>query len=102
MPRARAGGDTALRSDADFLLEQIVDRLRIGLAARRRLNLTDEPADRFRVRFGVSDLVRVPGEDIVDDFFERGQVGHLLETVPDGNFDDKLPIIRRPLLYYEA
>jgi hypothetical protein len=42
--RSRAcGSDAALRSDADLLLEQIVDRLRIGLAARRRLHLTDEP-----------------------------------------------------------
>jgi hypothetical protein len=37
------GGDTQFRSDADLLLEQIVDRLRIGLAARRLHHLADEP-----------------------------------------------------------
>src|SRR5580693_387661 len=40
--RARAdGGDTALGSDADFLPEQVVDRL-LGLAARRLHHLADE------------------------------------------------------------
>src|SRR5580704_1230514 len=47
--RAGAGG-TPRRSDADLLLEQIVDRLRVGLAARRLHHLADEPTDRFRVR----------------------------------------------------
>src|SRR3984885_4191161 len=42
--RARDGGsDTPRRSDADLLLEQIVDRLRVGLAARRLHHLADEP-----------------------------------------------------------
>jgi hypothetical protein len=36
-------------SAADLALEKIVDRLRIGLAARRFHHLADEPADRFRV-----------------------------------------------------
>jgi hypothetical protein len=42
--RVHAGGsDTPLRSDADLLLEQVVDRLRIGLAARCLHHLADEP-----------------------------------------------------------
>jgi hypothetical protein len=69
--RRTCGDDTPLRSDADLLLEQIVDRLRIGLAARRLHHLADEPADRFRVRFGVGDLVGVLGDDVVDDLFDR-------------------------------
>src|ERR1700735_4345006 len=84
--RACAGGsDTPLRSDADLLLEQVVDGLRVGLAARRLHPLADDPADRFRVRFGVGDLVGVLSDDVVDDLFERGEVGHLLETTL---FDD--------------
>ncbi len=44
-------GDAArggARSDAELGLEQIVHRLRVGLAARRLHHLADEPADRAR------------------------------------------------------
>ena len=67
---ARRGGERS-RSDSDALLEEIVDRLRIGLAARRLHHLADEPADRLRIGLCVADLVRILGDNLVDELFER-------------------------------
>src|SRR5712664_4843628 len=43
------------RSDAEFGFEQVVDGLRIGLAARRLHHLADEPADQLRLGLGLRD-----------------------------------------------
>jgi hypothetical protein len=75
---SRAARRRTSRSDADALLEQIVDRLRIGLATRSLHHLADKPADRLRIGLGVADLVGILGDDVVDELFERRNVGHLL------------------------
>ena len=67
---ARAEMTPLSRSDSDPLLQKIVDRLRIGFAARRFHHLADEPTDCPRVRFGVGDLVGVLGDDVVDELFD--------------------------------
>ena len=59
------------RSETELLLEQVIDGLRVGLAARRLHHLADEPADRLRVGFGVGDLVGVSTDDVVDDLLDR-------------------------------
>jgi len=46
-------------SDAELGLEQVVDRLRIGLAAGRLHHLSDEPADQLRLGAGLRDLVGI-------------------------------------------
>ena len=78
------------RSDANLLLEKIVDGLRIGLAAGGLHYLTDEPADRLRVCLGVGDLVRVLSDDVVDDLLDRREVGHLPQAALFG--DDRAGI----------
>jgi hypothetical protein len=76
--RERSGAAEPPRSDAELGLEEIVDRLRVGLAAGRFHHLADEPADRFRVRLRVGDLVRVLGKDVGDELFEFPRVAYLL------------------------
>jgi hypothetical protein len=61
----------ASRSDAELGLQQVVDRLRIGLAARRLHHLANEPADQLRLGFRLRDLVRIAGDDVVDHLFDR-------------------------------
>jgi hypothetical protein len=61
----------ASRSDAELGLQQVVDRLRIGLAARRLHHLAHEPADQLRLGFRLRDLVRIAGDDVVDHLFDR-------------------------------
>lgn len=65
MPTAQAALRDCAGSDAELGFQEIVDRLRARLAARRLHHLTDEPADRLRVRLRVSDLVGVLGDDLV-------------------------------------
>jgi hypothetical protein len=64
-------------SRADFFPQKFVDGLRIGLAARRLHHLADEPADRLRIRPRVGELVRILGDDIVDQFLDRADVDDL-------------------------
>jgi len=59
------------RSDAELGLEQVVDGLRIGLAARRLHDLADEPADELRLGFRLGYLVRIGGDDVVHHLFDR-------------------------------
>src|SRR5947209_17768194 len=78
---AALGDDTAatdlIRSDAELGFEQIVDRLRISLAAGRLHDLADEPADELWLGFRLLDLVRVGGDDVIDDLFDRAEVSDL-------------------------
>src|SRR6266550_1178229 len=64
--RRRLPPPRARRSDAELGLEQVVDGLRIGLAARRLHHLADEPADHLRLGFRLRDLVGIAGDDVVD------------------------------------
>jgi hypothetical protein len=59
------------RSDAELGLEQVVDGLRIGLAAGRLHDLADEPADELRLGFRLRYLVRIGGNDVVHHLFDR-------------------------------
>src|SRR5690349_5124164 len=54
------------RSQTELLLENVVDRLRVRLAARHFHHLADEPADRFRIALRIGNLVRIPGDDVID------------------------------------
>src|SRR4030095_3951602 len=65
-------------SDAELRLQEIVDRLRVGLAARRLHHLADEPAGELRLGFRLRDLVRIGGDDVVDDLLDRAPVPGLL------------------------
>src|SRR3954452_11546805 len=67
-------------SDAELRLQQIVDGLRIGLAAGLLHHLTDEPAGELRLGFRLRDLVGVGGDDVVDDLFDRAQIRDLLHA----------------------
>ena len=66
------------RSNTETRLEEIVDRLRIGFAAGSFHHLADEPADRFRVALGVADFVRILRDNVVDELFQRRNIGDLL------------------------
>src|SRR5580658_7118516 len=68
------------RSQTELALEQIVDELGISLAAGRLHDLADKPADRFRVRLGVGDLVGIVGDNVVDDLLDGAVVGDLLQA----------------------
>ena len=70
----------ASASDAELALDEIVDRARVGLAARRLHHLTHEPTRNRRLGLGLRDLVGVLGNDVVDDRFDRLEVGHLRHT----------------------
>src|SRR5580704_8296101 len=67
-------------SDAEALLQELVDRLRVGLATRSLHHLADEPADRLRIGLGVADFVRILRDNLVDELFEGRNVGHLLQS----------------------
>jgi len=54
------------RSDPDLLLQEIVDGLRVGLAARCLHDLADEPTERFWVRLSIGDLLRMPSKNAVN------------------------------------
>ena len=61
MPRSMKSQIPSLR------LQQIVDGLRVGLAAGRLHHLADEPADHRGLRLGLRRLVGIGGDDLVDD-----------------------------------
>src|SRR5215813_10354827 len=61
-------------------LDQIVDGLRVRLAAGRLHDLPDEPADCLRIGLGVADLVGIGGDDLIDQLLDRAQVRHLLHS----------------------
>jgi hypothetical protein len=62
-------------SGAELLVQEIVDGLRVCLAARRLHHLADEPADRLRILPGVSDLVGILGDDVVDQRLDGRNIG---------------------------
>src|SRR6476646_11399486 len=76
-------------SDAELAPEQFVDRLRVGLAGGSLHHLTDEPADQRRLHSGLLDLVGIAGDNVVDHFLDRRQVGDLFEAA---RFDDRMRI----------
>jgi hypothetical protein len=51
-------------SDAELGFQEIVDGLQVGLAAGGLHHLTDEPAERLRLRLGLGDLVRIGGDRV--------------------------------------
>src|SRR6185295_5383974 len=59
-------------SDAELLLQQVVHRLRIGLAARGFHRLPDEPPGELWLFLSLRDLV--------DDPLDRAEVGDLLHA----------------------
>jgi hypothetical protein len=65
------------RSQPELLLQTIVDRLRVGLAAARLHHLPDEPADQRRLRLRLGDLVGIGGDDRGDDSVDGGEIGDL-------------------------
>src|SRR5205823_10910241 len=67
------------RSDVELALEQLVDRLRIGLPSGCSHHLADEPADHRRLGFRLGDLVGIGRDDLVDDLLDRAYVRDLLE-----------------------
>src|SRR5690242_6894345 len=76
---------SARSSDAEPGFQEIVDGLRVRLAAGRLHHLADEPAERLRLRLGLRHLVRIGRDDLVDYLFDRRQVGDLLHAA---RFDD--------------
>src|SRR6185436_470225 len=64
-------------SEPQLLLEQIIDGLRVGLAASRFHDLPDEPADCLWIGLGVRDLVRVGGDHGFDGRLDGARVGDL-------------------------
>src|SRR6266567_4260739 len=48
--RTELAASPSRRSEPELVLEQVVDGLRIGLAARRLHHLADEPAGQLRLR----------------------------------------------------
>src|SRR5262249_34723485 len=66
-------------SNAELDLEQRITGLRVRRAAGCLHDLADEPTDHCRLRFGLLDLVRVLGDDFVDDpldFIEIRNLAH--------------------------
>jgi len=76
-------------SGADLLLEQVVDGLWVGLAARRLHHLADKPADRLRILFRILKLVGILTDNAVDQCLDRRNIGDLLQSAP---FDDRARI----------
>src|SRR5947209_18551832 len=65
--RRSGGSDPPLPAlNPELGLEQLVHRLRIGLAARDFHHLSDKPADRLRIGLGVGDLLGIFRDDLVD------------------------------------
>src|SRR6476620_368125 len=73
-------------SGTQLALEQFVYCLWIGFTARCFHGLTDEPADGFRVRLRIRDLVGIGCNDLVDDLLDCGEVGDLLHPA---RFNDR-------------
>src|SRR5690606_27722347 len=51
-------------------LEDVIDSLRIGLAAGLLHDLADEPTQKAGLGFDRRDLPRVAGNDLIDDLFD--------------------------------
>ncbi len=51
--------------------------------------MADEPADQCGLRLRLLELVRILGDDVVDDRLDRGEIGHLLHAA---RFDDGIGI----------
>src|SRR3569623_394386 len=79
MPRDAVLRGASARADAEFGLEQVFDRLRIGFAARRLHHLADKPADHRRLRLRLLRLVGIGGDDVVHDLLDRAESGDLLQ-----------------------
>src|SRR5262245_20845580 len=78
----RRGGEERLHaqlsSETELGFQEIVDGLRVRLAAGRLHHLSDEPAERLRLRFRLLHLVRIGRDDLVDHLFDRREVSDLL------------------------
>src|SRR5258708_19942213 len=61
------------------LLQEVVDDLRVGLAAGRLHDLADEPADQGGLGLVGLDLLGVGGDDLLDRRLDRAGVGDLLQ-----------------------
>jgi hypothetical protein len=77
-PSAQPQRRRTCRSDVELCLEYLVDGLRVRLAPGRLHHLAYEPSDHCGLRFRLSRLVGIAGNDIIDELFDRGCVGHLL------------------------
>src|SRR6185437_5517 len=66
--------------DAELRLQEVVDRLRVGLAAGGFHYLADEPAECLRLRLGLGDLVGIGGDDLVHHLLDRRQIRNLLHA----------------------
>ncbi len=75
---ARSTARRACRSDVELCLEDLVDGLRVRLAPGGLHHLAYEPSDHRGLRFRLSNLVGIAGNDIIDELFNRGCVGQLL------------------------
>src|SRR5262245_44145450 len=82
---AKARRPRARSSETELRFQEIVDGLRVRLAAGRLHHLADEPAERLRLRLGLRHLVRIGRDDLVDHLFDRREVGDLLHAA---RFDD--------------
>src|SRR4051812_39199540 len=67
-------------SETELGFQEIVDGLRVRLAAGRLHHLADEPAERLRLRPGLRHLVRIGCDDLVDRLLDRREVGDLLHA----------------------
>src|SRR6478609_8445662 len=70
----------AWSSESELRFEQLVHRFRVGLAVRCLHHLTDEPTNQRRLRSGLLRLVRVFGNELLDQRLDRGKVAHLLHA----------------------
>src|SRR5689334_7204570 len=67
-------------SESELGSEQLVHRLWVGLSVRRLHQLTDEPTDQRWLRSSLLRLVRVFGNELLDERLDRGDVAHLLHA----------------------
>ncbi len=65
----------------ELLPQDGVYRIGISLAAGRLHNLAYKPAQSFWLGFDLLDLLRVRGNDLVHDLFNRAGVGDLLQPL---------------------
>src|SRR5689334_974990 len=66
--------------EPEFLLQDLVERLRVGLAARGFHGLADKPADERGFGEDLRHLIGIGGDDLIDDLLDRTQVRHLLHA----------------------
>ena len=75
-------GFESSRSLAEFLLQQLIDLRRVGLALGGFHRLTDQRVEGFGIaRTDLFDVFGVRCQHIVDDFLEFACVAHLFEVL---------------------